>query len=183
MNGSTATANTVQLIGDIHPEQPFTDLQLPNGQIVSVPTHLLRPTTDAAALEQTGDFVQDGEMVIPVIEEQVTVGKRTVATGKVILRKTVQEFQQTLDEPLAVSTFQVERVPVNLVVAEAPAVRREGATTIYPVVEEQLVLTKELVLREEVRVTQREAERRHPQVVTLRREDISVERTPLAEPR
>ena len=179
MNGSTATSNTVRLIGEIHPEQPYTELQLPSGQIVSIPTHFLRPTEGEIAPYSPDSLDAESGVVIPVIEEAVTVGKRTVATGKVVLRKTVQEFQQTLDEPLAVTTFEVDRVSLNRVVEQVPAVRREGETTVYPVVEERLVLTKELVLREEIRVTQRESERHDPQVVTLRREDISVERTPV----
>lgn len=47
----------------------------------------------------------------------------------------------------------VERVPKREVVKEAPAPRQEGSTTIYPLVEERLVVVKELVLREEICVT------------------------------
>jgi uncharacterized protein (TIGR02271 family) len=93
----------------------------------------------------------------------------------------VQEYQETLDEPLAVRTFDIERVALNQVVDSAPPVRTEGATTIYPVIEEQMVLTKQLVLKEEVRVTRRDTERRDHQVVTLRREHLIVEREKIAD--
>ena len=60
---------------------------------------------------------------------------------------------------------------------EAPsAVRVEGDTTVYPILEERLVLTKELVLLEEVRVTTEISERRDLQVVSLRRERLDVVR-------
>ena len=117
--------------------------------------------------------------VIPLIEEQLLVGKQTVETGKVRLIKSVQEHQQALDEPLAVRTFDIERIILNHPVDAAPGIRHEGEVTIYPVVEEQLVLTKQLILREEIRVTQRDTERRDNQVVTLRREHLLIEREDL----
>ncbi len=50
-------------------------------------------------------------------------------------------------------------------------------TGTFPVVEERLVLTKELVLREEVRMTRRDTEKRDTRVVTLQRESVTVRRT------
>jgi uncharacterized protein (TIGR02271 family) len=121
--------------------------------------------------------VEAGDSVtIPLIEEQVVLDKRIIETGKVRLHKTVQEFEQQLDEPLAVNTFDIERVILNQVVQFAPEIRHEGDTTIYPLVEEQLVLSRQLVLKEEVRVTRRISERRDTQVVTLRRDHLLVER-------
>ena len=93
-----------------------------------------------------------------------------------LLRKSVQEFQQSLDETLAVRTFDVQRVVINRPVEAPPAIRSEGPTTVYPVVEERLILTKELILKEEIHVTQRDTERHDTQVVTLQREHIEVER-------
>ena len=58
-----------------------------------------------------------------------------------------------------------------------PPVRQEGDTTVYSLVEEQLVLTKQLVLREELHVTRRDTERRDNRTVTLQRETIEVTRT------
>jgi len=122
-------------------------------------------------------------VMIPVIEEQLAVGKRTVVTGTVLLEKQTQEYHETLDVPLAVRTFDIERVVLNQPVDSAPAVRKEGDTTIYPVVEEQLVLTTQLVLKEEVRVTRRDTERRDTRTVTLKRESLTVTRKPAPENR
>ena len=118
------------------------------------------------------------ETVIPIIEETLSVGKRVVETGKIRLQKAVQDYQEQLDEPLAVRTFDIERVVLNCPIKSAPGVRQDGPTTIYPVVEEQLVLTKQLILREEIRVTQRDSERRDNQIVTLHREHVVIERIP-----
>jgi len=117
-------------------------------------------------------------IAIPIIEEQLEVSKRTVVTGKVRLERQDQEYHETLDVPLAVRTFEVERVVLNQAVAAPPGIRQEGNTTIYPLVEERLVITKELILREEIRVTRRDTERRDTRTVTLKRERLNVTRTP-----
>ncbi|MGI4826968.1 MAG: DUF2382 domain-containing protein [Janthinobacterium lividum] len=57
-----------------------------------------------------------------------------------------------------------------------PATRQEDLVMIYPVVEERLILTKELLLVEEIRVTREISERHDTQIVTLQRELLSVER-------
>ena len=97
------------------------------------------------------------------------------------LEKHVHEYQETLDEQLLVRTFDIERVRLQQVVDVAPPVRQEGDTTIYPIVEERLVLTKELVLREELRVTRRNTEQRDTRVVSLKRESVTVARTAVDE--
>ncbi len=157
---------------------------MPDGQVVRVSTTLLSsPAVPDALVEEmplASDTVLEPEgETIPLIEERLLVTKRTVTTGKVRLVKSIQTYQENLDEPLAVRTFDIDRVVLNQVVDEAPPVRQEGDTTVYPVVEERMVLTKQLVLKEEVRVTRREAEKRDTQVVTLRREHLSVEREPV----
>ena len=169
-----AGRNVVRVAGEIDPGGRFTDLEMRDGRTVRVATEVR--VAAAPAAEARGD-----ELVIPVLEESLTVGKQTVETGKVRLRKTVEEFGQAIDEPLLVRTYEVERVAVDRVVEARPPARQEGATTVYPVVEERLVLMKELVLREEVRVTQRETEVRDSRVVTLQREQVDVERTPVRE--
>ena len=116
------------------------------------------------------------QVVVPLIEERLTVDKRVIETGTVRLRKVIQTHEEALDEPLAVRTFDIERVILNRAVDAPPAVRQEGDTTIYSLVEERMVLTKQLILTEEVRVTRRDTERRDTQKITLTREHLIVER-------
>ena len=54
--------------------------------------------------------------------------------------------------------------------------RHEGDVTIIPLIEEVLVVEKRLLLREEIRVSRRKTTVNNPQVYTLRREDVQVER-------
>ena len=84
------------------------------------------------------------------------VRKERVATETVRLRKRVHEDEEVLDVPVQTEAIEVERVPVGRWL-DAPAdVRHEGDTTVYPVVEEVLVVEKRLRLVEEVRVTRRQ---------------------------
>ena len=79
--------------------------------------------------------------VIPVLQEQVTVGKRVVETGKVQISKTVTEDQTSVSIPLTREEYDVERIPVNQVVeTPPPALRYEGDTAIIPVLREVLVV-------------------------------------------
>jgi len=116
------------------------------------------------------------EKVVPVIEETAVVYKERVVTDRVRLHKRVQATQEVLDIPVQTESLEVERVAIGAWI-EAPAgIRQEGDTTIYPVVEEVLVVEKRLRLVEEVRVTRRRATRQVREEVSLRREEILVER-------
>ena len=99
--------------------------------------------------------------------------------GRIIsqrLHKRVQTTQDMLVIPVQTETLEVERVAIGRWI-EAPAgIRQEGDTTVYPVVEEVLVVEKRLRLVEEVRVTRRWDTRQVRETVSLRREEILVER-------
>ncbi len=127
-------------------------------------------------LNQIGASITNEGFVIPVIEEQVVIGRRMVETGVVRIAKHVLQEEQTISIPLAHEVYNVERVVVNQYVDTPPAVRQEGDVTIYPVLQEVLVTEKRLMLLEEVRVTKRQYETTDTQQVPLRREEIIVER-------
>jgi len=116
--------------------------------------------------------------VIPVVAEELQVGRRTVETGRVRLRKLVREEREVVDQPTLHEEVTVERVPINQIVEHAPAPRQEGDTIVFPVVEEVLVVERRLMLKEEVRVTKRVTETHEPQTVTLRSEEVKIERVP-----
>jgi uncharacterized protein (TIGR02271 family) len=117
------------------------------------------------------------ETVVPVVEERLEVSKRLVDTGRTVrVRKHVQEVPAELREELASDSVSVERVPVGRTVSEAPGVRRDGDLTIIPVVEERLVVRKELVLVEEIHIRHQRTARAWEESVTLRKESVQVER-------
>ena len=109
------------------------------------------------------------------MEETLRVTKREVVTGGVRLTKRVTEREETVDEPLLRADVQVERVPINRVVTEAPSDASGGDTLVVPILEEVLVVEKRLMLKEEVRITRTQTEVHQPQVVTLRTEEAVLE--------
>src|SRR4051812_43904021 len=99
------------------------------------------------------DTVDAGtERIIPVIEDQLVVDTRAVKTGSVRIQKHVEKRVREIDLPLLRETVDVKRVPVNRVVPEEPPVRKSGDSIIIPVVEEELIVTKRLVLKEELHI-------------------------------
>jgi uncharacterized protein (TIGR02271 family) len=97
-------------------------------------------------------------------------------TGRVRVSKTVREREEVVDEPFLRQEVSVERVPIDRFVDGPVPARYEGNTLVIPVLEEVLVVEKRLRLKEEVRVTKIQSEASEPQTVTLRSEEMTVER-------
>jgi uncharacterized protein (TIGR02271 family) len=115
--------------------------------------------------------------VIPVIEEHLQVGKKVVETGRIRVTKTIQEHQESVNLPLNQEEVNLERVAVNqYVTTPPPPVRYEGDTMIIPVMQEVLVVEKRLLLVEELHITKRQVQKQETQQVTLRKEEVNVER-------
>ena len=68
---------------------------------------------------------QREDVVIPVVEEEVTADAVPVKTGSVRVDKHVEKRIRTVDTPLLHEEVDVRRVPVNRVVNEMPAVRKQ----------------------------------------------------------
>lgn len=116
------------------------------------------------------------EVVVPVIEEELETGTRTVKTGSVRVEKQVEKRTRRVSAPMIHEDVEVRRVAINRVVDEAPKARRRGNTVIVPVVEEELVITKRLVLKEEIHLIKRRTRDRVVKEVELGRERAKVRR-------
>lgn len=116
------------------------------------------------------------EEVIPLVEEVVRLGKRTVETGRVRVSLTTETAEEILRETLRSRRAAIERVPVDREVSEVPATRQEGDVIIVPVVEEVLVVEKRLVLREEIHLRLIDSEEHVAQPVKRRVQRAAVER-------
>lgn len=159
-------------------------IRFENMQPITVPVEMLVLRTDGRydlplnAAELTAKASQDGTnqpMVFPVIEEEVVINKRQVETGKVRIKKVVQEKQELVDIPLLKEEVEIKRVPINRPVDSPIAVRKEGDTLILSLLEEVLVVQKQLLLKEEVHIITKRSEHHQPEQVTLRREEVTVE--------
>ena len=116
------------------------------------------------------------ERTVPVVEEELVTGARPVKTGSVRIRKDVQRVRKTVAMPALRDVVKVSRVPVNRIVQTMPENRQEGDTLIVPVVEEQMVVKRRLVLKEEIHIVRRRVRERVTKAVTLGREHATVER-------
>lgn len=121
-------------------------------------------------------IVESVPAVIPVVEEVAYLDKTTVEAGKVRVSKRVHEREELIDVPLAQEEVVVKRVPIGEFVETAPEVRQEGDVTIFPVLREEVVVQKRLVLVEELHVRKQIVETRHEESVTLRSEEVDVRR-------
>lgn len=121
---------------------------------------------------------------IPVVQEELRVGRRTVETGRgVRLHKTVTEEALRIDEALMRQELDIEHVPIDAWVDGAlPERRQEGETLVIPVLEEVLVVQKRVRLKEEIRITARARQQPASEQVVLREEHVSVERFDEAAP-
>ena len=118
----------------------------------------------------------DDTRVIPVIEETLDVQKRQVETGGVRITKVVHEREEVVNVPRVREEVTVERVTLNRIVDTPVSMRQEGDTLIIPLLEEVVVIEKRLMVKEELRITKRRIEEQASQQVTLRREEVVVER-------
>jgi uncharacterized protein (TIGR02271 family) len=115
-------------------------------------------------------------ITVPVIEESVKVYKNVVDNGGVRIRKLVHGRVVEVDEPLAREAVKCVRVPIGREVDGPVSIRYEGGATIIPVVEERLVVHRQLVLVEEIHISRDSFVQRVPQSVTVRREEVIIER-------
>lgn len=116
------------------------------------------------------------EYRIPLAEERLIVRKEEVETGRVRVRTLVDEQETLVRETLTHAEVEVERVPIDRVVETVPPVREEDGVTIIPVVREVLVVQKQLILAEEVRLRRVTRTEEHAEPVLLRTQRATVER-------
>ena len=127
--------------------------------------------------ERTSD-----ERVLPLHEEVLSVGKRAVERGHVRITTEVRERQETVEQDLDRESVEVVRVPVGRPVDAAPEPRQEGDVLIVPILEEELVVTKRLVLKEELHIRKTVTRRTERITETLRSEEATVQREDAPQP-
>jgi len=122
------------------------------------------------------DESNDAAVTIPLGREEVELGKCAVQQGVVRIQTTVREEERIVETRLLKDEITVERVEMNRPIDGPIEARYEGDVLVIPVIEEVLVVRKQLVLKEELRITQRSIARPHSQAVKLRHEEATVER-------
>jgi len=127
-----------------------------------------------AATRQSAGSVQ-GEVVIPIVEEQIQVGKRQVERGGVRIYSRVIETPVEESVTLREEEVHVERRPVNRAVTDADlAAVKEGAIEMTETAE-QAVVSKQARVVEEVVVGKETTQHTETVRDTVRRTDVQVE--------
>jgi uncharacterized protein (TIGR02271 family) len=135
-------------------------------------------TAQTAPAAPVQNLNAQGEAVLPVVEEELAVGKRQVERGGVrvythVTEQPVQE-QVTLHE----ERVNVERRPVDRPVTDADmAAFKEGAIEVREMAEEPIVQKQARVV-EEVVVNKEATDRTQTIQDTVRRTDVEVEQIP-----
>lgn len=117
-------------------------------------------------------------VVMSLAAEEVVVSKRVRRT-LVRASRTTSFRDQAVEADLNHEQVVVERVPIGRIVDAVPPVRQDGDVTIMPVVEEEVVMVRRLVLKEEVHLRRVRTTVPFTETVSLRRQTVSVTRTPL----
>lgn len=124
----------------------------------------------------------DTQEPLTLIAETLEVSKREVERARVIVRTRVEERQEFAEMALRQDEVEVERVTIGREVAVAPEVREEDGVLIVPVLEEQLVVSTQLILKEEIRIRRRSRVEDFREPVSLRSEHAEVVRTDSIDP-
>ena len=125
------------------------------------PPRPLEPTEDAGSIE--------------LHEERLAARKDLVEAGEVVIHTEVDEVPGRLEVDSFHEEIQVEHIPIGRVVSERAAPWEVGDELVVPIYEEQLVVVKRLVLKEEVRVRRVRAWEHRIFEDTVRRERLVVE--------
>jgi stress response protein YsnF len=137
---------------------------------------MTRRTTTAAVVDDAEPdiTVRDDLVVIPVVAEEVRVDTEVREIGRVKIAKTVELRDEPIDLEFIRDHVAVERVEVGRPVDAPQPVRYEGDIMVIPVHEEVLVVQKQLVVREELRVRIDRLASREQTSVRLRSEAVSI---------
>lgn len=121
----------------------------------------------------------DELQILPVVKEELVLSKQQHVTGRVRVSTQTQSVEQMLSVDLTETQVEVVHVPIDRKIDTMPEVVTKDGVTIVPLVEERLVVTRELYLVEEVHI--RHVERQHTQElpVTTRQQTVHVERVPV----
>ena len=125
----------------------------------------------------------DDDARVQALQLHADVADVSKRTRQTLVRVTsiTDRHEESVSAELAQTQVIVDRVPIGRIVDAVPPVRVEGGVTIMPVVEEELVLIKRLVLKEEVHLRTVSSVSHYAETVTLRRQDVLVTRTELGD--
>jgi uncharacterized protein (TIGR02271 family) len=117
---------------------------------------------------------EEQDLIVPLHAEEVAVKKERIVTGGARVSITTWRDEKRLEELLVRERVEIERRPIGKPLEQAPVIREEEDTIIIPVVEEQLVVERRLILKEEIRIRRVRELERYEERVQLRRQNATI---------
>jgi uncharacterized protein (TIGR02271 family) len=128
---------------------------------------------DEGVHQSRGDDLEDeDELRVQRSEEELIAGTRQREAGSIRVRKRVRTDRERIEVPTRHEEISVERVPVEGEATEAQIGEDE---VVVPVTEEEVVVHKRPVLKEEVRIRKEVVEETEVVEEDVRREEVEVE--------
>ncbi len=114
----------------------------------------------------------DDELRVQRTEEELAAGTREREAGEVRVRKNVRTDRESIEVPTRHEEVSVERVPLSGEASEAEIGEDE---VVVPVTEEEVVVSKRPVVKEEVRIRKDVVEDTEVVEEDVRREEIDID--------
>jgi uncharacterized protein (TIGR02271 family) len=118
---------------------------------------------------------QPEDRTLELREEELVVQRKMQDVGEAHIRTFVEEVPARLEMDAASEELEVEHVPVGQFVSERVDPYEDGDVLVVPVYEEQLVVSKRLVLREQLRIRRVTTTQHRLFEDTLKKERVEVE--------
>jgi uncharacterized protein (TIGR02271 family) len=118
---------------------------------------------------------QPDDRTLELREEELVVRREMQDVGTAHIRTRVEEVPARLEVDAKAEEVEVEHEQVGKFVSERSEPYQEGDTLVVPIYEEQLVVTRRLLLREQLRIRRITTTQRQLFEDTLKREHVSVE--------
>ena len=122
--------------------------------------------------ETSGDTLR-----VPVHQEELRAERTAQTTGEVRVDKDIVEEQRTLDVPVTREEVEIRRVPVDSTARADDTAFTGGDTIRVPVSAEQVQVSKEARVVEEIEISKRPVTETQTITDTVRREQVNVDET------
>jgi uncharacterized protein (TIGR02271 family) len=134
--------------------------------------HSAEQSSQTTGVADPTDMSNEDEVRVQRTEEELRVGTRERKAGSIRVRKRVRTDRERIEVPTRHEEVSVERVPVEGEASEAEIGAEE---VMVPVTEEEIVVHKRPVLKEEVRIRKDVVEETEVVEEDVRREEVEVE--------
>ncbi|MEG3111545.1 DUF2382 domain-containing protein [Pantoea sp. T14] len=119
---------------------------------------------------------KEADVTLKLAEEQIELTKQKVVDGRVRVTRSTTEHDEVINTLLNKEKVEVEHVAKAQHVESMPEIREENGVLIVPVVEEEVVVVRKLVLKEEIHIRKVQETVPFQEVVTRRKQQVNIEK-------